>query len=29
MVHVVLVDAASGNTIGESDLPADQLPESF
>jgi hypothetical protein len=29
MVHVVLVDAATGKTIGESDLPEDQLPETF
>jgi hypothetical protein len=28
-VHLVLVDAASGRSIGEVDLPADNLPESF
>lgn len=28
-VHVLLVDAASGQPIGEVDLPPDQLPESF
>jgi hypothetical protein len=29
MVHVVFLDARNGKTIGESDVPADQLPESF
>ena len=28
-VHVVLIDAASGQTIGEVDLPAENLPETF
>lgn len=28
-IHVVFVDAATRQPVGESDLPADQLPESF
>jgi hypothetical protein len=28
-VHVALMDAASGRSIGEVDLPSDNLPESF
>jgi hypothetical protein len=28
-IHVVLIDAESGATMGEADLPLEQLPESF
>jgi hypothetical protein len=28
-IHVQLIDAASGTPLGEADLPAEQLPESF
>src|SRR5690242_17556226 len=28
-IHVELFDAATGTLIGEADLPAEQLPESF